>query len=325
MADICPLLFELAGHDRLRILHQLDEEPMVVTRLSKKLDLAVQETSRHLSRLRKIGLVDRDTEGINNLNPYGKLVLELLPVLEFTFEHRDYFSTHSYQNIPSRFVQRLGDLRESRLTEDIVVGFHNVDRLLVETQEYILSITDQYLVSHAPLITDALNRGVRMKNIDAPFSLPPQDVPEEWGTPAFTGALNMAREDGTMEEKFFMEKFDIYLFMSEKEVAVVGLPLMDGKFDYLGFSSSDERMRNWCQDLFDYYWERSRPREEVLDEFQRWVVKTPGAGKALRAYGEGRGGELEDEIRNQFEEQGLARGNKLTFVGLVTYRHLSST
>jgi predicted transcriptional regulator len=218
----------------------------------------------------------------------------------------------------------LGDLRGSRLTEDIVVGFHNVDRLLVETQEYILSITDQYLVSHAPLITDALDRGVRMKNIDAPFSLPPQEVPEEWGSPAFTGALIKAREDGTMEERFLMGEFDIYLFMSEREVAVVGFPQIGGKFDYLGFSSSDERMRNWCEDLFGYYWENSRPRDEVLDEFRKWIVKTPGAGKALRAYGEGRGSELEDKMRSQFEEQGLSKGNKLTFVGLVTYRHLSS-
>jgi hypothetical protein len=100
---------------------------------------------------------------------------------------------------------------------------------------------------------------------------------------------------------------------------------MGGKFDYLGFSSSDERMRDWCEDLFDYYWENSRPRDEVLDGYQKWIVKTHGAGKALRAYGEGRGSELEDEMRSQFEEQGLSRGDKLTFVGLVTYRHLSPT
>jgi hypothetical protein len=206
-----------------------------------------------------------------------------------------------------------------------VSGFHNVDRLLGETEVYILSITDQYLVSHAPLIADALERGVRMKNIDAPFSIPPQEVPEEWGTPAFRGALIKAREDGTMEERFLMDEFDIYLYMSEKEVAVVGFPQMDGKFDYLGFSSSDDQMRDWCEDLFEYYWEKSRPRDDLLDELRKWIIRTPNAGNALRVYGEGRGSELEDEIRSQFEEQGLSRGDKLTFVGLVSYRHLSFT
>ena len=77
-----------------------------------------------------------------------------------------------------------------------------------------------------------------------------------------------------MEERFLMDEFDIYLYMSEKEVAVVGFPQMDGKFDYLGFSSSDDRMRDWCEDLFEYYWEKSRPRDEVLNELRKWIIKS---------------------------------------------------
>ena len=46
MTDICTLLFELAGHDRLNIMNQLDEEPMVVTKLSKKLGLAATRPAK---------------------------------------------------------------------------------------------------------------------------------------------------------------------------------------------------------------------------------------------------------------------------------------
>jgi predicted transcriptional regulator len=321
LTDICSLLFELASQDRLEILRQLDEEPMVVTKLSKKLELAVQETSRHLSRLRKIGLAERDLEGLNHISRYGKLVLQLLPALEFVHRYRDYFSTHSIDRLPSSFLQRFGDLRKSALGEDIMTGFLQVDKLLGEAQEYVLSMTDQYLVSHAPLIEEALERGVLTKNIDAPYSLPPQDLPEEWRRQSFIETLHRTRAEGPLEERF-LERFDVYLYMSEAEVATVAFPMTNGKFDYIGFSSRDEDVRLWCKELFEYYWERSTPRDEFIEDFQRWIVNTPGAGDALRDFGEGRGKEVDDGIRSTFEEKGLFKEDKLTFIGIVMYRRL---
>jgi len=52
------------------------------------------------------------------------------------------------------------------------------------------------------------------------------------------------------------EKIEISVWISERE-AVITLPRLDGKFDYLVFSSSGERARKWCMDVFDYYWERA--------------------------------------------------------------------
>ena len=50
MENLCDLLFEVSNKDRLRILLQLDEEAMNVTRLSRELGLTTQESSRHLAR-----------------------------------------------------------------------------------------------------------------------------------------------------------------------------------------------------------------------------------------------------------------------------------
>jgi len=319
LTDICSLLFELSSRDRLNILRQLEEEPMVVTKISKKLDLAVQETSRHLSRLRKIGLAERDQEGSNRTSRYGSLVLKLLPALEFSHRYSGYLSTHDIGRIPRSFLQRLGDLSGGELIDDIALGFHNVDRLLVESEEYIQSMTDQYLVSHAPLVTEALERGILMKNIDDPFSVPPQDIPEEWSRPSFRKALSQGRADGSLQERF-LEKFDLYLYMSEKGVAVIGFPRLDGRFDYLGFSSGDARLHEWCSDLFEHYWKISRPRNEMIEDFQRWMKNTPGAPDALQLYSQGRGDEVGSGIGKKFDQKGLTRGDKLTFIGLVLSR-----
>lgn len=40
-------------------------------------------------------------------------------------------------------------------------------------------------------------------------------------------------------------------------------PTLDRKFDYLGFTSEDERAHKWCADLFKYYWERAEPKNVI--------------------------------------------------------------
>jgi DNA-binding transcriptional ArsR family regulator len=63
MEDLCNLLFEVSNEDRLRILLQLDKEALNATNLSKELDLTIQESSRHLSRLSRVKLIQKDVEG----------------------------------------------------------------------------------------------------------------------------------------------------------------------------------------------------------------------------------------------------------------------
>jgi predicted transcriptional regulator len=52
--------------------------------------------------------------------------------------------------------------------------------------------------------------------------------------------------------------------MNEKEVASVAFPLHDGRFDYLGFTSKNPQVHNWCHDVYEHYWELSKPRTEFF-------------------------------------------------------------
>jgi predicted transcriptional regulator len=70
-------------------------------------------------------------------------------------------------------------------------------------------------------------------------------------------AIYKAWAENLFEEKF-MERMDVLLWMSEKEVAIVALPKPDGSFDLLGFASKDQRAHKWCGDLFQYFWENEK-------------------------------------------------------------------
>ena len=262
MENLCDLLFELSNEDRLRILHQLNKKAMNVTNLSKALGLTTQESSRHISRLGEVGLTKKDVNGLHHISPYGKLILKQLPGLKFTSQHREYFTTHSLQRFPLEFVSRLGDLAESTYTDDIMVAFHNTETMIKEAKEYIWVITNQYIMSTIPLFGKAFERRVKVKTIDPKHWVPPPKLKE--GIRAEEAQVAwQARTNGLMEEKM-LERLDIYLYMSEKEVATLAFPTLDGKFDYLGFTSTDERVHKWCSDLFQHYWERAETRKEFV-------------------------------------------------------------
>lgn len=61
----------------------------------------------------------------------------------------------------------------------------------------------------------------------------------------------------------YLERLDVCLAMSEKEVAGVSFATMDGRLDHLDFRGLDGRSHRWCKDLFEYYWDRTEelPRE----------------------------------------------------------------
>lgn len=322
MENLCDLLFELSNEDRLRILHQLNKKAMNVTNLSKTLDLTTQESSRHVSRLGEVGLTQKDVEGLHSLTPYGELVLKQLEGLEFISQHRDYFATHSLVHLLPEFICRLGDLADSAYVNDISAAFFSVEKVIQEAEEYILTITDQYLLNINFLIGEACERGVKAKNIEAKdWFVSPEIIRAYRAEDAKRQAIILARTTGLLEERI-LKRLDIYLFMSEKEVAVVGFPFPDGKFDYLGFTSKDERSHKWCRDLFQYYWERARNRGSVVEELYRWAKKRPRAIYALKNIATGKEFVYEKDLISEFERLALTNQGKLTLLGLFVYERL---
>jgi predicted transcriptional regulator len=74
-------------------------------------------------------------------------------------------------------------------------------------------------------------------------------------------AFGLHRSKGTLVDRTH-EKIDVTMYMSEKEVAILAFPALTGEFDYLGFTSTDEKVIEWCKDLHKYYWEMGSLRKE---------------------------------------------------------------
>jgi len=287
LENLCNLLFELSNEDRLRILHQLNKKAMNVTNLSKTLGLTTQESSRHVSRLGDVGLTEKDVDGLHRLTPYGELALKQLKGLEFISQHSDYFTSHTLARIPPEFVCRIGDLVNSTHVDDVMAAFYNVDKVFREAEEYIWVITK-------------IKESYRAKDMET---------------------ARRARITGLLEERI-LERLDICLYMSEKEVAGVAFPFPDGRFDYLGFTATDERSHKLCRDLFQYYWERARSRANVAEELYRRVKKRPKAFYALKKIAARKEIVNGKELILELESMGLIKQGKLTKLGDLVYARL---
>jgi len=260
MERLYDLFFEMSNEDRHRILLQLEKEAMNVTQLSKKLSLGAQECSRHVARLGEVGLTQKGVDGLLRLTSYGELVLKLLPGYEFVSKHRDYFSSHSLTHLPQEFMGRLGELANSSYSKDVMVVISDIEAMMRKAEEYIWIIHDQYLMSAYPLASEAVERDVKMKTIDPkiydPSLKPRGEVSAEDKQILYRALTTGSIKMGTLE------RLDVYLWMSEKEVAVIAFPTIHRKFDYIGFTSTDERAHKWCGDLFKFYWGRIEPKRE---------------------------------------------------------------
>jgi DNA-binding transcriptional ArsR family regulator len=226
MENLGNLLFELANEDRLRILIRLQEKPMRLTRISNKLKLNMQETSRHLSRLSEAGLVLKNSEGRYCIQPFGEEILTLMDGFEFLEKYRDYFKTYDLSN-------------------DFFTSLHLTENLIRRAEEYLWMISDQVLVSSKPLAKELIEkRNTKFRWILLEDLVPPPD---------FEPLPFVA---GRMERKT-LKKIDVAMAISEKE-AQLAFRGKDGKMDFRTFSVVDPLPLNWCKELHEYYWARAK-------------------------------------------------------------------
>jgi len=266
-------------------------------------------------------LTQKDVNGSHRLTPYGELALKQLEGLELISQHRNYFTTHSLVHLPPEFVCRLGELANSTHVDDVMDAFNNVDNVFQEAEKYIWVITDQYLLSTwYPLTTQALEREVKIKHLEAKDWVVPSKIKKGYRAKDMETA-RQARTTGLLEERM-LERLDICLYLSEKEVATVAFPIPDGKFDYLGFTATDERSHKWCRDLFQYYWERARNRASVAEKLYRWLEKRPKAIHALKNIAAGKEIVYGKELISELESMGLIKQGKLTKLGDLVYERL---
>jgi len=249
MGNVCSLLFELSGSDRMDILLLLKKKPLKLSHISSKLNFTVQETSRNMARLSDAKLILRDVEGAFHLTPYGEEALVQLSGFSFLFKNREYFLTHSLGALSKEFQSSIGMLECCELVEDVMISFRNIEEMIASAQFHIWILTNQVLASTIPYLMQAIERGAKFRLLMPKHFEPTKSIRELVNNPVFEKAVRLRKLDCR-----FVGKVGAFLCLSEKEVAAIGFPNIEGKFDYAGFKGKSGSVIEWANALFMHYW-----------------------------------------------------------------------
>jgi len=256
MEKLSNLLFELSNEDRLIILQQLKQKPAKIAHISKKLNFTVQETSRNISRLSDARLVERISDGSFRITEYGENTLKFLPGLEFLSKHAVHFASHTLSCLPHEFFCRLGDLKNCSSSDDVMLTFYEIEKMMGEAEDFLWILSDQRLIGSVPHITKALENGAKLRLMfpkDLPF---PEDVFEQKSMQDYVIAKEKARKEGRVEQRW-LDRVDTTIGITEKNDGKLFFPTFDNGFDYRGFTVVDKISHKFCIDLYEYYWNRA--------------------------------------------------------------------
>jgi predicted transcriptional regulator len=246
------LLFELSSNDRLDILMLLKKNPLKLSHISSRLDFTVQETSRNVTRLSDARLIRKDADGAFHLTPYGEEALNLLSGFKFLFKNREYFMTHTLSEFPQQFRAGLGILDSFNVVSDVMVAFHNVEKMIAGAEKFVWILTNQVLASTIPYLLQELERGGEFRLLMPKDYVPSEDVRELVANPIFAKASRSKKL-----ESRFLDRVDVFLCLSENEVAILAFPSLEGKLDYVGFTSEYEAAIEWSKMLYAFYWNKA--------------------------------------------------------------------
>ena len=253
------LLFEISNESRHRILILLQERAMRVTELVKEMNLNNPEIRRHISRLRDVGLILRDVDGLYHLTPYGETSLLLFQEFEFLSSNSEYFRAHSLSRIPTSLVKQIGRLDGGISLANAMDFFRHTENLFKESNEYVWLLVDQFPMNSISTIVETINRGVRFRIIEPRERILNPDL--DAMTSEETQALDRTRRTPLVEQRM-VDEVSMLLFLSDT-CCVLAFPTSDGQYDFKGFTSTHSPALSWCRELFQYYWDESETRKPL--------------------------------------------------------------
>jgi predicted transcriptional regulator len=237
------LFFDLASESRIDIIHELKEQNLKNNELGGKLDLTATEAFRQLQHLTEALIVQRLPDGTYTITNYGKLTLQLLQSLEFTFKHKEYFLNHDVWQLPYQFVNRIGELSRSTLDMDTIENINRAGQMFSEAENYAWAMGQILLESLGPAMARPISKGVKFRFMGCQSRLPnfnpvPGEAPH-------------------IELRTFTD-IPITIVTTEKE-ACICLPSTEGRMDYAAFYGTDPKFITWARELFLYYWDKGKP------------------------------------------------------------------
>ena len=251
MEQLLKLLFELSNEDRMNILTELQSSKLKLSQISKKHKIAVAEASRHLQRLKEDKLIQKNMNGTYQLTQLGDTTLSIISNLRFLTEQKEFFLRYDLSSVPYDLINRIGELEKSEYINETFRNIEFAQEKFQEAEKYIWIFSDQILRTSIPTIQEK----IKDKNFEVRLLLPESIMPPE--------NQSLIPSTYAKVQKRTLPQIHTIVLATDKH-SFFSVPTANGKMDYTGFNSNNDRFRKWCKDLFIHYWETAKKPNSII-------------------------------------------------------------
>ncbi|HKV90042.1 MAG TPA: helix-turn-helix domain-containing protein [Thermoplasmata archaeon] len=253
--DLASLLFEIASGPRLAILEGVAGHPQRHAELARRIGLSGAETTRHLARLTRAGLLERGPDAAFRPTPLAEAVHGALRSLAYVAERQEYFLRHRVAGLPPGFSARIGELAQARWLADpfeVMAAQHGA---IVRARERVWVLAESSFVAAQPAVAEKARAGVEVRLLLADRS------------PVATARL----APGAAVSRR-IERAPVHLLITDRS-ASISFAGPDGRIDVShAFQAVPDSGLTWAEELFEQLWARPAPRGRVGP-----VLSTAGA------------------------------------------------
>jgi len=244
------IFMELASDTRYEILRMLDEKPAHATKIASTLKLTKQDTHRNTARLTEIGMIKKDPGGFFLLTEFGKAISSQFPYFQFLNKYKDFFENHTLENVPEKFIHRLGELDNTQQVSSVAQVLVRLKKMETRTKNQFKLMSTQGFADEAKTITDLIKKGVKTQILIGKNTVIPREILEDIN-------LDLLKRENFLQRQ--IEKIEVGIFITDDSCAVL-FPNRKGEINMNSmFVGDDDRVREWCDDVFEHYWKFSKP------------------------------------------------------------------
>ena len=225
-------------------------------KLATQLNTDSATIAANVKVLRDAGLTEA-RDGLFYITLLGRLQIEHMQTTSFFMKKGEYFKTHRFEDLPDDFRLSMVLLQHAKLIENYYDIYESMEQIIINSviekeEKYVKAIKTDIATRHIELVADLIEKGLRYytllpENVKAPASRDETIRKTSW---------NKLVKEGKIYRRMIKENY-VNLVLNEKE-ALICFPNQHGEAD-LGKAlyCTDEHSLKWCQDFFDYVWNKA--------------------------------------------------------------------
>ena len=258
----------LSAELRRNILQNLDNKKLtmkeILGEINKQNDsnTAFSQFSINFHRLRNVNLI-KNNNNFYSLTTFGDIICQQIQSSDFISNNKQFLNSHDVFSLPLLFQQSLGSLSKGKLIHGTSKVKSHWDRIHESAEKYLKNILcdipyDDKLMK---VISDDVKKNVEIYSIFCKHPLF-DDADRDAAIKKYQ--LKKSFQEQTIQRRIG-NKTKISLCLNETEAIVMFFA--DEKLDWSeAFYSDDGNFHDWCEAVFHYYWNHSKPFKEKFWE-----------------------------------------------------------